>query len=246
MNFYFKLLCQIVFVIFSCFLQGVSAKTLHILVIGQSISANCNGHLYDKQNGIFQIDRMGTLIPAKDPFEWSDCKGGAMWIPLGDRLLASKLADRVVFMPIGVPATKAVDWMIGGKAYEKLNSAIELVKKKDIKFDLALWHQGSSDLGLDEGTYTVQVLGILDYVNSLIDIEKWVMAIHSSCYGNTDIGIAKAQRAIGELKQRKIYPGPNTNDLGPEYRVDGCHLNRNGQEVMADRWFKSIDAALSK
>jgi hypothetical protein len=58
-----------------------------------------------------------------------------------------------------------------------------------------------------------------------------------------DETIAEAQIALGIQTSRKLFRGPNTDDLGSEYRMrDRCHLNRLGQQTMADRWFDSIKA----
>ncbi|PKB22443.1 sialate O-acetylesterase [Janthinobacterium sp. 64] len=217
---------------------------LRILVIGQSISSNCNGHIYGPVENVFQIAKDGSVKPASDPFEWADCGNGSMWMPLGKKLIESGVARKVIFMPIGMGGTKVEDWQRGGAAFGKLNNAIALIQKQGVSFDLALWHQGSSNAGTDKMVYTDRLTTMLDYVNSKISINRWIIAVHSRCGTTYDRNIELAQIMMGNMPELKRYIGPNNNLLGNEYRFDDCHLNYLGQEKMASMWFDSIKAAL--
>jgi len=220
--------------------QIIIAKDLYLLVVGQSISANCNQHMFLGGGGIFQIDRSGKLKPASDPFDWADCGGGSMWIPLGEKLIASGMADKVVFMPIGVAGVKASDWNPGGKAFGKLNDALAVIKYNQIKFDYAFWHQGSSDINSNPDLYMGNLSRAVKFIAVNAKIDKWIIAQHSSCFGNSDAGIAKIQRDYATEYIFNRFPGPDTNQLGNEYRFDECHLNKKGQEKMAQLWFDSL------
>ena len=167
-----------------------------------------------------------------------------MWMPLGKRLIDAGVARKVVFMPIGVGATSVQDWQVGGVAFFKLNSAIELIRKKGIKFDFAFWHQGSSNFGTEKAVYQDRLSSVIDYVNGKIQVDRWLIAIHSRCAGVYDRNIEAAQLEIGNMNSMKRYMGANNNLLGNDFRFDGCHLAENGQESMASMWLDSVKAAL--
>lgn len=217
---------------------------VRILVVGQSIASNCNEFVYAPIDGVYQIDRSGEVTPARDPFQWADCTKGAVWMPLGKLLIDSGVAKKVVFMPIGVAGSKVEDWLAGGAAFQKLNAALELVNKKGITFNLAVWHQGSANAGDSQAAYSKKLTEVLDYVNSKSTVDRWLIAIHSVCFGTYDRNVEAAQIELGNMRSLRYYPGANNNTLGEEYRTDRCHLNKAGQEKLATLWLGSIQAAL--
>lgn len=219
---------------------GPSPKELYILVIGQSISSNCNQTVYGPVDNVLQVAKDGSLKPARDPFEWADCTQGSMWMPLGKRIIDSGIAQKVVFMPIGMGATSVHDWQTGGKAFTKLNSALDLIKLQNIKFDAVLWHQGYSDSGATQSYYKERLLSVIAYVNSRITVGRWLIGLHSRCYGSYDQVIEAAQRSVGDAAPEARFLGANSNLLGDEYRFDGCHLNGLGQEQMANMWLEAL------
>lgn len=217
---------------------------LRILVLGQSISSNCNERIYGLVSGVYQVALTGEIKAARDPFEWADCSNGSMWMPLGRKLIESGVAAKVVFMPIGVGATSVQDWQPGGRAFGKLENAIRVIHERGINFDLALWHQGYSDYGTAPSDYTNRLSGIVNYVNNNVKVGRWIIALHSRCYGRYDPNIELAQQQFANAPQFGRFVGPNTNLLGDEFRFDSCHLNSRGQEEMAALWLNSIQAAL--
>jgi hypothetical protein len=217
--------------------------SMRILVIGQSISSNCNEYAYGPVENVMQVGKDGSIKPAQDPFEWADCDKGSMWMPTGKKIIESKIADQVIFMPIGVGGSKVADWQDGGRAFDKLNQALELIRKKGITFDFAIWHQGSADYGTPRAEYVSRLLSVIDYVNRNAQIKRWLIGIHSRCSGLYDPEVEAAQRIVGDASSARRYPGANTNLLGNEYRVDFCHLNHQGQEMVAPMWLEAIKNA---
>jgi hypothetical protein len=216
---------------------------LRILVLGQSISSNCNDFVYGPSQNVFQIDRQGTVKAAQDPFEWADCSKGSMWMPLGTRVIESGVAAKVIFMPIGVAGSRVQDWQEGGSAFGKLNDAIALIKKNGIRFDMAFWHQGSANYGTARDEYTSRLLDVITYVNKNVEIRQWLIGVHSRCWGGYDTNVEAAQILVGNAASQGRFPGANSNLLGNEYRVDECHLNKQGQEQMAAMWLEAIKNA---
>jgi hypothetical protein len=219
---------------------------MRILMLGQSISSNCNEHIYGPVENVFQIDKVGELVAAKDPFIWADCSKGSMWMPLGKQMIDSGLVPKVVFMPIGVDSSRVQDWQDGGAAFAKLNTVIALARQKNLKFDYVFWHQGSADIGMNRDEYLSRLTAVANYVNSNLQVGAWIVALHSRCFGRYDEGIEWAQKTFGDSPANRRYLGPNNNLLGDEYRFDSCHLNQKGQEEMASLWFAAIKKSLGK
>lgn len=219
---------------------------MRILVLGQSISSNCNDHVYGPSPDVYQVSKTGEIKVASDPFDWADCNKGSMWMPLGKKIVESGLARKVVFMPIGVSGSKVEDWQPGGSAFYKLNSALNLALQHGINFDFVFWHQGSSDIGTEKLTYNSRLNSVIDYVNNKVKVDRWLIAVHSRCAGQYDAGIEAAQISIGSMHEKRQFFGPNTNMLGNEFRTDACHLNKSGQEKMASLWLDSIKISMLK
>lgn len=223
--------------------NSAHSRELTILVLGQSLSSNCNEHRYEESPQVFQISLRGEKVPAKDPMEWAGCNGGSIWVPLGQKLLKSRVTDSVVFMPIGVAATRVSDWQPGGRAYPKLQAALNLAKRRGMAFDYAFWWQGTSDSGINPREYHYRLRSVLKQTSIEIPVGKWLIAEHSGCPPGADLRIAAVQRAVGADFRLERYPGPNVNSVGPEFRFDGCHLNQAGQDLVADAWLKAVQMA---
>jgi hypothetical protein len=217
---------------------------LHILVLGQSVSSNCNEKIYPASPNVFQVSLAGDIKTASDPFEWADCKAGSMWMPLGRMLIESGMASKVVFMPIGIGSTTVADWMQGGRSFSKLNNAIDVIKQRNLQFDYAFWHQGTSDFGQTGAeVYSSRLSSVISYVNRNVTIKNWLIAVHSRCYGTYDRQIESGQLAVAAALGDNIFVGANNNSLDNSYRFDTCHLNAQGQEAMAKLWLESMKSA---
>ncbi len=222
---------------------AVSAKDLHILVVGQSISANCNEHIHGPVRGVEQVGLDGQVKPAADPLEWADCGKGSVWLPLGRSLIEAGMADRVVFMSIGVAGTSVADWQEGGRAWDKLQRAMKVARGRELHFDYAFWQQGSSDARTPRDDYRSALSKVLSSISAQVRIDHWLVAQHSSCFGQTATQITDAQREIGKSHVLRRYVGADLNSIGPQYRTDGCHLNQAGQEKAAQLWMNALRAA---
>lgn len=226
------------------FSGALFAKDIYILVLGQTVAGNCNEQRYDVYPGVYQYDKQGNEVAAKDPFIWSDCEGGSIWMPLGKELIDHQLADRVIFMPIGVQS-QIMDWLPEGVAWQRLNEALNLAQEKDIHFDYVLWHQDSLDLDMNKFDYQNVVNKTIKYVSSRVGVKKWLVAQHLRCRDDQSDSVAMTKGSFSEISFNR-YLGPNTKALQKEFRVDNCRLNAKGQEELALRWFNAIVQAERK
>ncbi|MEN3112397.1 sialate O-acetylesterase [Uliginosibacterium paludis] len=218
-------------------------RHLRILVAGQSISSNCNQHRFGPEAGVFQVSKDGLEIEARDPLQWADCDGGSIWLPLGKRIIESGMAQKVTFMSIGVGGTSVHDWRPGGRAYAKLQSAFKLIEDKKIRFDYGFWLQGSSDIGSDPIRYENALKDLVRELRQTSGARDWLIAIHSSCFGQSDNRIAQAQERLARNALHGYFKGPDINSIEKGLRTDSCHLNKAGQEVAAGLWFKALQDA---
>jgi hypothetical protein len=234
------------FLAFACllvFAMGASAKDVYILVVGEGTAANCNEYAFGPRPGVAQIGKDGIIKSAQDPFEWSDCSGGSSWVLLGDKLIASGIASRVVFMPIAVARAKARDWLPGGAAFGKLTSALDVAKRNKVTFDYALWQQGYSDVGLSSNEYYYSIRDALAYISVRVKIGKWIIARGTGCPGVAAKEIVHGQLMIAGRPLYSRFVGPDATRLLPSDGWEECGLNRAGQGKMASLWFDSMRAA---
>lgn len=240
---------KIIFTLFliSSFLIPANAetknKTLTFLIIGQSISSNCNQKKFDPEFGVNQFNIDGNIVKAQDPLIWADCQGGSLWIPFGKKIITDNLATEVNLLPIGARGTKIKDWLPSGRAYPKLQKALDLIINNKIHIDYVLFYQGSSDIGTKPYLYHSMFLQLHKIVKNRIGFLDWIIATHSRCFGRTDKDIANIQKSFNSIH---FYTGPDSNSFGDEYRFDGCHLNEQGQLKMAMLWADSVKNAIDK
>ncbi|GLS98537.1 hypothetical protein GCM10007918_58290 [Piscinibacter gummiphilus] len=227
---------------------GLLAGTAHageirILVIGGALASNCNAHAFQPAAGVYQLGLDGAEKPAGDPFDWADCQGGAQWVPLGEALLRLGRADRVVFLPVGVQRARAADWLTDSPARTRLQAALAMARAHHMRFDYALWQQGMADAGTPRSEHATQVDAVIKSINRQVRIGKWLIARQSGCAGQPDPDISSAQLQAARDPLHRRFPGPDVDALGAAYRVDGCRLNRAGQEEMARRWVRAMGEA---
>lgn len=235
----------ILFALLPVTLNSAHAETkgMTFLIIGQSISSNCNQKKFGPENGVNQYDFNGNITKAQDPLIWADCTEGSLWIPMGKELIERKITNQVNLLPIGVSGTKVQDWLPSGKAFPKLERSLDLIVKNKIHIDYILFYQGSSDIGTKPSLYKYNFLQLHHIVKDKLGPIDWIIAAHSKCSGKIDKDIEYIQKS---LSYGPFYTGPDSNILGDDYRFDGCHLNERGQIKMANLWVNAIQNAINK
>lgn len=224
-------------------LAPAHARDIHILVIGGGTASNCNAHAFGEARGVYQIGLSGSEKPARDPFELADCKGGSIWVPLGQKMVETGMADRVIFMPVGVAGARARDWQAGGRAYGKLLSVMSTAKARNIKFDYAFWQEGSADIGADPAQYANDLNKAVKAISINMNVGKWIIAQGAGCGDKRGGAINAAQLHYSRSPLFNRFPGPDMSGLDSTYRSDGCYFNELGQRELAQLWFRSIVAA---
>lgn len=213
------------------------------LVFGQSNAGNWGESRRTAGPRVLNFFR-GRYSRARDPLAGADGNGGSVWTRLGDRIIAAKLYDRVIFVPAAIGATEIAQWAPEGRLHEDLLRNVRAARQARLRFTHLLWHQGESDavLGTSAEDYQRRFLGMLKAIRALgVDAPAFV-AIATRCgqYPPNET-IRAAQVGLADPKLG-IYLGPDTDQLGPEYRYDGCHFSDLGLEAHAEMWLQVIQA----
>ena len=74
-------------------------RVMVALVFGQSNAANW-GQGRRTAGANVQVFYKGRFYRASDPIKGADGEGGSVWTRLGDKLIAAKLYDKVIFVPV--------------------------------------------------------------------------------------------------------------------------------------------------
>ena len=223
-----------------------TAKTMVLLAAGQSNLVNNAGQRYTSNSGnrIVQIWN-GKCYQAFSPLLGTSGASGESLTLLGNKLIASGMADQIVVVAAAIKGTGISRWKAGGDMNDLLGDAIADVKK-NYRVTHVLWHQGESDF--DEGTSAQNYSSMFSSLVSTLR-ERGVDApiftsVASKCRVNPlwkpNNPVATAQRSLPD-KSKNIFLGVDTDTLLTAIdRFDDCHFSATGQEKFADAWVKAI------
>ena len=223
-----------------------TAKTMVLLAVGQSYLVNNAGQRYTSNFGdrIVQIWN-GKCYQAFSPLLGISGTSGESLTLLGNKLVASGMADQVVFVAAAIKGTGISRWKAGGDMNDLLGSVIADVKK-NYRVTHVLWHQGESDF--DEGTnaqnFSSMFFSLVDTLRTRGIDAPILTSVASKCRVNPlwkpDNPVATAQRSLPD-KSKNIFMGVDTDTLlTATDRFDDCHFSATGQEKFADAWVKAI------
>ena len=224
------------------FASAASARDIYVLVLGDQSAGNCHARAYGSIPGVFLLGSDGRERLAADPLEWSDCKGGSIWLPLAARLKSQPGVDKVVLMPIAVRDAKMAQW-IEGVAVSRLDAGLAVAQARGIKFDYVLWQHGLTDENAPANMYLNQMRTLIKSTTSKVKLDKWLIAQSGACFGNPQKGIDAARSRLSQQNLLNRFPGPSDAGLGSAEQMADCSLSELGQERMAQRWFESIKRA---
>jgi hypothetical protein len=207
------------------------------LVFGQS-NAGSWGESKRTAGPNVQAFYKGKLSRAADPFKNTDGDRGSVWTRLGDKLIAAKLYDKVIYVPFSRGGTEIVRWGPKGDLYRGLLEVIAEAQKAKLTFTHLLWHHGEADNRLKTGTdiYKQQFLGMVQGIRDAGVKAPLFVATASIC-GEFKLNPAlrKAQTDVIAPTQN-IFAGPDTDTLDLDMRHDWCHFSNAGLDKHADLW----------
>jgi len=221
-------------------------RVMVALVFGQSNAGNWGEGRRTAGPRVFNFFR-GRYERARDPLAGADGQGGSVWTRLGDKLIAAGLYDRVVFVPAAIGATGIAEWAPNGRLHQDLLRNVREARRARLVFTHLLWHQGESDaaLGTTAEDYQAHFLAMLAAIRALgVDAPAFV-AIATRCGQYQPNEVIRAAQLGLVNPALGIFAGPDTDQLGPEYRYDGCHFSDQGLEMHAQMWLEVIRARLA-
>lgn len=217
-----------------------NSRTVVLMLIGQSNAGNHQEHMIKSDYGDKLVNYAnGKCYVAASPLIGATGRKGESWTLLGQKLISSGFADRVILMPAAVGGSTVGRWAAGGD----LNSILHDVIDGRYKITYILWHQGESDLieGTSEQDYRESFLSLVYSIRGAGSNAPIFISIASFCGHHVKNNpIAMVQASIPDVKN-KIYAGVNTDKLMlPEDRFDGCHFGYSGQEKFASSWVEIL------
>jgi hypothetical protein len=214
------------------------------LVFGQSNAANFGETLHTSGPGVYNLYQ-GRLYRARDPLRGANGEWGSVWTRLGDRLIAEKRYDTVIFVPVAVGGTEIARWAPDGDLHQLLLKAIEDTQRRKLKFTHLLWHQGESDgvLFTRKADYQARFLAMLGSIREHGVGAPIYVAVATRC-GTYPVSpeIQQAQRELVD-PAAGILAGPDTDLLDETWRHDGCHFSAGGLEQHARLWLEALAAS---
>lgn len=222
-------------------------KGMIIFTFGQSNSANHGYGMYSPHNEIYNYFE-GAVYHAQDPLIGATGYGASVWGRLADKLVDSKLTERVTLIPIGVGGVDIAQWINGGSEHDKLMETIKSMKENNISPDFILWHQGESDniikTSKEEYIRMFEMIRETFRTNGILcPIGIAVASYHPMCVESDKGNSREIREAQIELSKmyKDIFLGPDTDKLDKAYhRADGVHFSVIGLEEHANGWLKAI------
>jgi|RhiMetdeSRZDD1v2_1073273.scaffolds.fasta_scaffold420274_2 hypothetical protein len=218
-----------------------SKRVLTALAFGQSNSANFGENLRTAGEAVYNFHH-GKLYTAQDPLLGADGDGGSVWTRLGDRLIATKRYDAVVWLTLGVGGSALARWTADGDLHPLLLEALRDVQRHGLPITCLLWQQGEQDATLRTSKQAYKKM-FMDMVSSIRH-----QGVTAPIYISVTTRCQKL-RANEEIRQAQhelvdpgkgIYAGPDTDTLDLRYRYDGCHFSDEGLDRCAELWLEKL------
>lgn len=248
------------------------------VIAGQSNSANHGEGKQHAKSPLVVAFGNGHWQPAADPEPGATGKGGSFMPAFGDAMV-EKFNAPIGLVAIGVGATSVREWLPGGDAIaappdtglhtilvasnswvstgELFDRITGVEKQFGINgFRAVLWHQGESD-SHEPPDRQISPAMYRQYLQRVIEGSRaaagwrvpWFVA-EVSYHSPSDVGSSELRAAQKSLVTDGIaLAGPNTDELGPEYRQDngkGIHLNARGLQKHGELWAGLVGAWLEQ
>ncbi len=219
-----------------------TARTKVLLLMGQSNTANLAGQRYASTHGDKVVNYFGgKCFIAASPLLGASDKRGESWTLLGNKLVSSGFADRVILIPTGIGGTPIKRWTGNGNLNGMLLSVLDEVKPR-YRITHVLWHQGESDFDIatTKEDYSRMFFSLVDSIRRKGVDAPIYPSVASKCgiepTWTPDNPVATAQRSL-DNKGKEIFRGVDTDSgLDGLDRYDDCHFSQTGQEQFANAW----------
>ncbi len=210
---------------------------LVVMVLGQSNAASRTRA--DTPSAAVRIVQDGRCWLAADPLPGTSGGSASIWTALSAEL-TTRLPQRTpVFAPLAVGATSMRQWTEPGPMREAFLQHLRAIRAGGLLPQVVAWQQGEADMR--EGTEARHYQAGLAVLRRDLDAAgiRAPLLVARSTYcrmaGSGAIGRAIDRRFVREPIDR-VWPGPDTDRLGDDYRYDRCHFDARGREAAARAW----------
>jgi hypothetical protein len=213
-----------------------------LLTLGQSNIANTIDGRFDPGPNVINFNPSdGKCYLAHDPLLGSTNFGGNVTTRLASKLVNSGAYQVVIVIPIAVDGTKVEDWAVGGFLNRRIVVAIKRLHDAGLEPTHVLWHQGESNVTTPVQVYRAAFFSVFSTIRRNGVFAPIYVAQTSICGGGPSEPIRTIQRGLVD-PSKNILAGPDTDQLGPEFRYDTCHFNAAGGDRHAELWRQVLDA----
>ncbi|WP_028997915.1 sialate O-acetylesterase [Azohydromonas australica] len=223
----------------------ITGRTLVVFGLGQSNAANSGGERHEAVDDRVLNYWNGKTYRAVDPLLGASGQSGSVWVALANRLVARQMADRVILLAAGIGGTSVQEWRRGGRLHAMLEERLLDARRNGLFVTHFLWHQGEQDhpavsrSRLDMDQYKEGVAEVIELTKLYFPESRFFVAQASRCSQTPpSTELTQAQAALA--RREGVYLGPNTDDIGPMDRYDGCHLSGRGLEKHAAAWVDAL------
>jgi hypothetical protein len=222
-------------------------KNLVIVTLGQSNAANFAAGSYAAQEDVANFSLYdGKCYRAVDPLVGASGNTGNFATRLGDFLIHRGLTGRVIVAPTAMGNTRIEDWALGGIFHQRILVLVRRLFDAKLSPDLILWQQGEGNKADEDPggrRYRDHLLGIVKTFRRFGIAAPFGVALCTLC-GDSHPNAANVR--AGQLASIShdlgTFLGPDTDQIGPADRFDGCHMSETGVHKQAEMWADAIAA----
>ena len=197
-------------------------RTYVLLVSGQSNSANHGGQRFASEFGDKVINfHNGKCYIAKSPLLGSTGLEGESWTLLGNLLIKSGAAERVIITTTGVAGSAVSQWEAGGTFATLLLKDVQTLQSR-YRVTHMFWHQGETDYGkrTSAADYVKIFTGLAEALRQTGMNAPIYVSNASQCWidahWHKDNSVVQAQKSLVN-PEKNIRAGVDSDALMGEY-----------------------------
>ncbi len=214
-----------------------------IITAGQSNAANHGQAKTQPKSMVFSLYD-GKCYKAFDPQPGASGTGGSPWPALGDLLVEKRIAPSVLFISCAITSTTVAQWTTDASLLGCVERGIASLTALGLSTSLVLWHQGEADARDQTSAkrYDRDLEVVISRFKALTSNAPLIVSQTSICRSEANATIRGVQASHWNTAA-KVFPGPDTDQLGLNFRHDGCHFSPSGLLAVAYIWYQSIRKA---
>ena len=222
------------------------ARTMVVLVVGQSHTANFVGERTSEGKGQFEAFR-GKCYAGRDPVLGAGNAYGNLWTNIARRIVKDGVYDDVVLSFAAVSTVKVSVWEPGGIFQSGLEAATKL--PEGLSFTHVVMAAGTTDRfeKTDPALFASSYRRLASFLRTKAPGAPVFLSLETGYCGSGDTAsydpeapVDKALRALPNPAEG-LFPGVDLDRLAlAADRYDGCHLSGPAADRAAQEWVRII------